>query len=215
VVDPPQPEKRPVVITERTATATGVRMDLSIPDERSRMRLSRVLHRFEPPRRNNERSTLGYRESMSEQLSRDAYERLKAEYEDLSTRGRIEVAEEIELARAEGDLKENAGYHAAKDKQGHMEGRIRQLEHLLENATVVDGARKVFTMIYEGDDADMAERFVIGSQEERDGLPADITIVGPGSPLGDALEGTSSPGPLEYEGPNGMLQVEILSIDDL
>ncbi len=96
-----------------------------------------------------------------------------------------------------------------------MEGRIRQLEHLLENATVVDGARKVFTMIYEGDDADMAERFVIGSQEERDGLPADITIVGPGSPLGDALEGTSSPGPLEYEGPNGMLQVEILSIDDL
>jgi transcription elongation factor GreA len=129
---------------------------------------------------------------MSEQLSRDAYERLKAEYEDLSTRGRIEVAEEIELARAEGDLKENAGYHAAKD-----------------------GARKVFTMIYEGDDADMAERFVICSQEERDGLPADITIVGPGSPLGDALAGTSSPGPLEYEGPNGTLQVEILSIDDL
>jgi transcription elongation factor GreA len=152
---------------------------------------------------------------MSEQLSRDAYERLKAEYEDLSTRGRIEVAEEIELARAEGDLKENAGYHAAKDKQGHMEGRIRQLEHLLENATVVDGARKVFTMIYEGDDADMAERFVICSQEERDGLPADITIVGPGSPLGDALAGTSSPGPLEYEGPNGTLQVEILSINDL
>ncbi|MEC7579734.1 MAG: transcription elongation factor GreA, partial [Actinomycetota bacterium] len=109
----------------------------------------------------------------------------------------------------------NAGYHAAKDKQGHMEGRIRQLEHLLENATVVDGARKVFTMIYEGDDADMAERFVIGSQEERDGLPTNITIVGPGSPLGDALAGTSSTGPLEYEGPNGMLQVEILSIDDL
>ena len=101
--------------------------------------------------------------NMSEQqLSRDAYERLKAEYEDLSTRGRIEVAEEIELARAEGDLKENAGYHAAKDKQGHMEGRTRQLEHLLENAVVVEGARQVFTMIYDGDDADMAERFVIG-----------------------------------------------------
>ncbi|MEC7579697.1 MAG: hypothetical protein VX728_01485, partial [Actinomycetota bacterium] len=62
-------------------------MDFSIPDERSHMRLSGVLHWFELPRRNNQRSALGYRENMSEQLSRDAYERLKAEYEDLSTRG--------------------------------------------------------------------------------------------------------------------------------
>ena len=65
------------------------------------------------------------------QLSRAAYDRLRAEFEDLTTRGRIDVANKIEVAREEGDLKENAGYHAAKDEQGHMEGRIRQLEHLL------------------------------------------------------------------------------------
>ncbi|NCW48804.1 MAG: hypothetical protein EBV88_04925 [Actinobacteria bacterium] len=70
----------------------------------------------------------------SQQLSRATFDRLKTEFDDLTTRGRIEVAEEIERAREEGDLRENAGYHAAKDKQGHMEGRIRQLEHLLENA---------------------------------------------------------------------------------
>ncbi len=67
----------------------------------------------------------------AQKLSRAAYDRLKAEFEDLTTRGRIEVANKIERAREEGDLRENAGYHAAKDEQGHMEGRIRQLEHLL------------------------------------------------------------------------------------
>jgi transcription elongation factor GreA len=149
-------------------------------------------------------------------LSRAAYERLTAELEDLTTRGRIEVAEEIELARAEGDLKENAGYHAAKDKQGHMEGRIRQLEHLLENAEVVEeGAQTVYTMIYAGDSPDEAERYVVGSQEERAGLPDDVTIVGPASPLGTALQGMTKPGTLEYEGPAGLLTVEILTIEEI
>ena len=72
-------------------------------------------------------------------FSRAAYERLQAEYEDLTTRGRIDVAEKIERAREEGDLSENAGYHAAKDEQGHMEGRIRQLEHILETAEIIEG----------------------------------------------------------------------------
>ena len=148
-----------------------------------------------------------------QQLSRAAYERLKAEFDDLTTRGRIEVAEEIEAARAEGDLRENAGYHAAKDKQGHMEGRIRQLEHILEDAEIVESQR-VFTMIYAGDSHDMAERYVVGNQEEKDGLPTDITIVGPASPLGVALA-EAGVGPLEYEGPNGRLQVEILAIEEI
>jgi transcription elongation factor GreA len=96
-----------------------------------------------------------------------------------------------------------------------MEGRIRQLEHLLETATIVEGRRSVYTMVYEGDTPDLAERFVIGSQEEREGLPADITIVGPASPLGTALATMATPGPLEYDGPNGVLKVEILAIDEL
>jgi len=67
-------------------------------------------------------------------LTRSAHERLKEEHYDLTTRGRIEVANKIETARLLGDLSENGDYHAAKDEQGHMEGRIRQLEHILEHA---------------------------------------------------------------------------------
>ena len=86
----------------------------------------------------------------TQKFSRAAYERLQAEFDDLTTRGRIEVAEKIERAREEGDLSENAGYHAAKDEQGHMEGRIRQLEHMLEDAEIVDD-QFVYTILYDGD----------------------------------------------------------------
>src|SRR5687768_10251355 len=72
-------------------------------------------------------------------LSRTAYERLQAELEDLTTRGRVEIAQQIEAARALGDLSENGDYHAAKDSQGKMEARIRQLEQLLSSATVIEG----------------------------------------------------------------------------
>ena len=72
------------------------------------------------------------------QLSRQAFERLTAELEDLATRGRIDVAAKIERARELGDLSENGDYHAAKDEQGHMEGRIRQLEALLESAEIIE-----------------------------------------------------------------------------
>jgi hypothetical protein len=72
------------------------------------------------------------------QFSRAAYERMQAEFDDLSTRGRHQVADKIERARELGDLKENGDYHAAKDEQGHMEGRIRQLEYLLENGEVIE-----------------------------------------------------------------------------
>ena len=99
-------------------------------------------------------------------MSRAAFDRLQAEFDDLTTRGRIDVADKIERAREEGDLKENAGYHAAKDEQGHMEGRIRQLEHLLENAEIVE-TQSVYTIVYDGDSDDMAERYLIGNMEEQ------------------------------------------------
>ena len=76
------------------------------------------------------------------QLSRGAYERLQAEYEDLTTRGRIEIAQAIERARELGDLSENGDYQAAKDQQGHMEGRIRQLDSILNNCEIVEGAEE-------------------------------------------------------------------------
>ncbi|MCX6541084.1 MAG: transcription elongation factor GreA [Actinobacteria bacterium] len=150
------------------------------------------------------------------QFSRTAYDRMQAEFDDLSTRGRFAVAEKIERAREMGDLKENGDYHAAKDEQGHMEGRIRQLEYLLENGEVIDsgpeGEVRVgqkITIVYEGDSDDMAETYIIGHVEEQ---LEGYDIVSPGSPLGAALLGSTVGSWVGYEAPNGELKVKILSV---
>ena len=147
----------------------------------------------------------------TQQLSRAAYNKLKAEFDDLTTRGRIEVAEKIERAREEGDLKENAGYHAAKDEQGHMEGRIRQLEHLLENAEILDD-QYVYTIVYEGDSEDMAERYVVGNLEEE---VNGADVISASSPLGAALQGASAGQSVTYEAPNGALTITVLKVESI
>lgn len=143
------------------------------------------------------------------QLSQSAYDKLQAEFTDLTTRGRIEVANKIEVAREEGDLKENAGYHAAKDEQGHMEGRIRQLEHLLENAEIVE-ASLIYTIVYDGDSDDMAERYMIGNMEED---APDADVISSTSPLGAALDGASEGDVVSYDAPNGKLTVKVLKVE--
>jgi transcription elongation factor GreA len=145
----------------------------------------------------------------AQKFSRAAYERLTAEFEDLTTRGRIEVAEKIERAREEGDLSENAGYHAAKDEQGHMEGRIRQLEHMLEDAEIADD-QFVYTVLYDGDSPDQAERYVVGHLEEQ---VEDAVLVSPSSPLGTALQSASAGQELTYQAPNGPLTITVLKIE--
>ena len=145
----------------------------------------------------------------TQKLSRAAYDRLKAEFDDLTTRGRIEVAEKIELAREEGDLKENAGYHAAKDEQGHMEGRIRQLEHMLENSEIIED-QFVYTILYDGDSEDMAERYVVGNLEEQ---VEGADVISPSSPLGSALQGATEGATVTYEAPNGALSVTVLKVE--
>ena len=72
------------------------------------------------------------------ELSQRAFDRLKAEHEDLTTRGRVEIARKIETARELGDLSENGDYHAAKEEQGKMEGRIVHLAKMIENAVIVE-----------------------------------------------------------------------------
>ncbi len=144
-------------------------------------------------------------------LTQQAYDRLAAELDTLSNFGREDIARKIESAREEGDLKENAGYHAAKDEQGHMEGRIRQLEHLLENAEIVDGSM-VYTVVYAGDDEDDAERYLIGNMEEQvDGAD----VISPSSPLGQALDGAEAGATITYEAPNGALTVTVLRVEQL
>src|ERR1700704_873044 len=101
------------------------------------------------------------------QLSRSAHERLSAELEDLTTRGRIDIARAIERARELGDLSENGDYQAAKDQQGMMEGRIRQLMVILKDVQIAEsvsdgkvGPGSVITILYEGDSDEMAEKYL-------------------------------------------------------
>ena len=153
----------------------------------------------------------------STHLTQATYDRLQAELEDLTTRGRVEVARAIEAARALGDLSENGDYHAAKDTQGKMESRIRRLQDTLGKAVVMDdavaassetvAAGSVVAIRYEGDDD--VERFFVGSIEERHD---DLNVVSPGSPLGQALLGKSAGATVEYEAPGGKLRVEIVQI---
>lgn len=152
------------------------------------------------------------------QLTRDTFDRLRDELEDLRTRGRVEIARAIEAARALGDLSENGDYHAAKDSQGKMEARIRQLEGMLEGAQIVDAAAAfsgtvttgvVVSLRYKGDDD--VERFLIGSIEER---REGVSIISPNSPLGQALMGHGPGDQITYDAPSGPLAVEIVSIGD-
>lgn len=154
---------------------------------------------------------------MTAQLSRSAHDRLQAEFDDLTTRGRIEVAQKIETARLMGDLSENGDYHAAKDEQGHMEGRIRELEHILETAEIIEStpdgqvaAGSIVTIVYDGDGDDMAERYLVGHMEEKTG---GLDVMSPDSPLGAALLGASAGDSVEYQAPNGVLKVKVLAVE--
>lgn len=155
--------------------------------------------------------------TMTHHLSRAAHDRLAAELEQLTTVGRIEIAQKIEEARALGDLSENGDYHAAKDHQGHMEGRIRQLQAILSNAIIVEGGDgdivsvgTIVTIVYEGDTEDDAERYLIGHLEERH---PDLDVISPGSPLGEALLGKRPGDEVSYQAPNGMLTVTVVDVE--
>ena len=140
-------------------------------------------------------------------LTQEAYDRLNAELEELSGPARVEITRRIEAARAEGDLKENGGYHAAKDEQGKMEARIRQLTQLLREAKVgvpptadagVAGPGMVVTVRFaDGEE----EIFLIGSREEA--AVADITVYSANSPRGQALTGAEAGESRTYTAPTG------------
>jgi transcription elongation factor GreA len=147
-------------------------------------------------------------------LTQEAYDRLKAELEHLSGTGRLDIAKKIEAARDEGDLRENGGYHAAKEEQGKMEGRIHQLTQILENARVgiaprtdgVVGPGMTVTIRFEGDEDEVT--FLLASREES-GAPIDV--YSPRSPLGVAITGKKVGETATYNLPNGRAAtVEIL-----
>ena len=149
-------------------------------------------------------------------LTQEAHDKLRAELEDLRGPKRQEIIERIAAARDEGDLKENGGYHAAKDQQGQQEARIRQLEDILRRAEVGetpanDGVVEpgmVVEIRFEGDDE--TEKFLLGAREnltEGD----ELTVYSPQSAMGSAISGKSKGDTVSYTAPNGKeLKVEIV-----
>lgn len=136
-------------------------------------------------------------------LSQDAYDRLKAELEALKTEGREQISTQIEEARSHGDLRENAEYHAAKDEQGRMEARIRQLESLLRDAHIgepedTDVVRPglVVELDVEGDE----EIYLLGSREDQHD---EAEILSADSPMGRAITGARVGDTVEFETPSG------------
>lgn len=138
-------------------------------------------------------------------LTQDAFDRLSAELEELKGNGRIEIAKRIEAAREEGDLKENGGYHAAKDEQGKIEARIVQLTLLLRHSTVTEAPQShgvvepgtVITATIAGDES----VFLIGNREMAAGT--ELQVYSEQSPLGAAIIGLKVGETTTYTAPNG------------
>lgn len=157
---------------------------------------------------------------MSEQttwLTQEAYDRLRAELDKLIA-ARPEMSAEINARREEGDLKENGGYHAAKEEQGKAEARIRQLSDLLNNAEVGDppdhaevaALGTVVTVKFVGDDD--TEKFLLGSREI--GGTTDLTVYSPESALGTAILGKKVGQTVIYPAPNGnKVEVDIVALE--
>jgi transcription elongation factor GreA len=150
-------------------------------------------------------------------LTQDAYNRLAAELEELSVNGRHDIAKRIEAAREEGDLKENGGYHAAKDEQGKIEARIVQLTQLLRHATVSEAPQShgvvepgtVVTATIAGDKS----IFLIGNREIAAGT--DLPVYSEQSPLGGAILGLKVGESTTYAAPNGKeIAVKVTKVEN-
>ncbi|CAM5292117.1 transcription elongation factor GreA [Streptomyces fumanus] len=151
-------------------------------------------------------------------LTQEAYNKLKEELDYLTGPARTEISAKIAAAREEGDLRENGGYHAAKEEQGKQELRVRQLTQLLETAKVgeppaADGAvapGMVVTIAFDGDEDDTLT-FLLASREY---ASSDIETYSPQSPLGTGVIGHKVGEDAEYELPNGKkARVKILKAE--
>ena len=149
-------------------------------------------------------------------LTQDAHDKLSAELDNLRGPVRQEIIDRISAARDEGDLKENGGYHAAKDEQGKMKGRIDQLKELLRDVTTETSADdgivspgKVVSYRFEGDDE--VETFLLANREVEGDEGLTLEVYSAAAPLGAALLGAQKGTTASFEAPNGKtLQVEIV-----
>ena len=146
-------------------------------------------------------------------LTPQAFDKLKAELTQLETEGRPYITEKIAEARAHGDLRENAEYHAAKDEQGLMEARIRKIKHLIDHAEVRESSGSdvvevgsVVAVI--DDDGDEFEVFIASAENKVPGY----LLASPGGPLATALMGAAPGEEVSYEAPGGTFTYTIAGI---
>lgn len=147
-------------------------------------------------------------------LTKDGIAEVAAELDNLKQNVRPEVISQIKEARAQGDLSENAEYHAAREKQGHVEARIKELEYLLDNATIIEEGKRNkvevgATVEIKYDDDDETETYYIVGSTEADPFENKISNE---SPIAIAIMGKKKGDKVEVESPNGNYFVEIISI---
>jgi transcription elongation factor GreA len=146
-------------------------------------------------------------------LTPEAYEKLRSELENLKNEGRAEIEKRIQEAREHGDLRENADYDAAKNDQGLMEARIRQLEALMNTAEVrrveVGDEVVIGSLVTVVDsDGDELEYFVAPPENKQPG----VLLASPSGPLGQALLGARIGDDVAYAAPGGKFTVKITAI---
>jgi len=146
-------------------------------------------------------------------LTPAAHAKLQQELEELTTTGRREISARIAEARAHGDLRENGEYDAAKNEQGLMEARIRQLKHLLDGAEVrevADSGRVEVGMIVTtvDEDGDEYEFFVAPAENK----VAGVLLASPQSPLGEALLGATPGDEISYQAPGGTFTYRVTGV---
>jgi transcription elongation factor GreA len=148
-------------------------------------------------------------------LTQDAYDRLSSELDQLMSTGRHEIAKKIQEAREEGDLKENGGYHAAKEEQGRIEARIDRLQNILATATVGEAPAShgvveqgvIVRVLLKGEE----KEFLLGSGEIAEGT--DITAYSPTSPIGGAIMGKKVGETGSFYDPRGkQVEVQVLGV---
>ncbi len=149
-------------------------------------------------------------------MSKTGHQKLKDELLHLERVERAEVVKAIEVARGHGDLKENAEYHAAKDRQGHIEGRILELKNKLSRAEVIDCSkvkthRVVFGTVVGLLDLDTDEKiaYQLLGPEEADVKEGSISVL---SPIGRSILGKEEGDDIMVKTPGGMREFEVISI---
>jgi transcription elongation factor GreA len=152
-------------------------------------------------------------------LTLEAYVRLRKELEQMRTEGRTKMGERLLHARELGDIRENAEYDAAKDAQGLMEARIRDLERMLKDPDIIEasvdadqvepGALVTIRPVDDPDPQDETYLVALSSEERAPG----VRTVTASSPLGAVLLGGRSGDRVTYEAPGGMFTYEIVSFE--